>query len=254
MKHILLFGGTSEGRALCEALAALPVRVTACVATEYGGDLLQDVGPGVRVRVGRMGASEMEALMRGEDFDRVIDATHPYAVAVSENIRTAAGRAGLPYDRLIRDSGGAMEAVCVASVAEAVAHLARTEGKILAATGVKELDAYTGLPAYRERVYARVLPSVESVARCAELGFPGSHIIAMQGPFSREMNEALMRQFGISWMVTKEGGGPGGFAEKMEAAAACNVRVLVIGRPAETEGMPFHALLRTIRERIREKA
>ena len=58
----------------------------------------------------------------------------------------------------------------------------------------------------------------------------------MQGPFSRELNEALLREFDIGIMVSKASGAAGGFWEKVEAAGACGVELVVIHRPAETEG------------------
>ena len=43
-----------------------------------------------------------------------------------------------------------------------------------------------------------------------------------------------MRQYHIQWMVTKDGGAAGGFAEKVAAARQTGVELVVIGRPAET--------------------
>ena len=80
---------------------------------------------------------------------------------------------------------------------------------------------------------SRVLPGMESLAACEAAGIPKKNIIAMQGPFGKELNCAILRQYGIRWMVTKNGGGPGGFAEKLQAAAECGAGVIVIARPQE---------------------
>ena len=93
--HILLFGGTSEGRELAEWLAGEGVGVTLCVATGYGASLIPS-DPRIRVHTGRLDRSGMEGLMREGRFERVVDATHPYAVGVTRNLRTAAENAGLP--------------------------------------------------------------------------------------------------------------------------------------------------------------
>ena len=69
-----------------------------------------------------------------------------------------------------------------------------------------------------------------------DLGFSGKHLIAMQGPFSREMNLALLHQTEAKYFVTKESGKNGGFAEKLEAAEQAGAVLLVIGRPIE-EGL-----------------
>ena len=97
----------------------------------------------------------------------------------------------------------------VKSIREAVEYLEKTSGNILVTTGSKELSAYTALTDYQERIYARVLSLVEVVSSCAKLGIEGKHLLCMQGPFSREMNIALIHQFDIAWMVSKESGRAG---------------------------------------------
>lgn len=71
------------------------------------------------------------------------------------------------------------------------------------------------------------------VKTCADMGFYGIHLIAMQGPFSEELNVAMMRSVHAKWMVTKESGKAGGFGEKVSAAKKAGVGLVVIGRPAE---------------------
>ena len=48
------------------------------------------------------------------------------------------------------------------------------------------------------------LPSV--IEACRELGFEGKNLIAMQGPFSEEMNRAMLRQYDCRYLVTKDSG------------------------------------------------
>ena len=93
-----------------------------------------------------------------------------------------------------------------------------TEGNVLLTTGSKELKVFTEIPSYRDRLYARVLSLPSVVETCSEYGFEGKHLIAMQGPFSREMNEAMLRQYQCSYLVTKDSGKAGGFEEKIQAA------------------------------------
>lgn len=72
-----------------------------------------------------------------------------------------------------------------------------------------------------------------------EQGIRGKQIIAMQGPFTAEMNEAVLRQYHISHLVTKESGASGGYPEKLAAAKRTGVRVFVIGCPGQVEGYSF---------------
>ena len=86
---------------------------------------------------------------------------------------------------------------------EAVRLLRQTQGHILLTTGSKDLAAFTQIEDYPERVFARILPSAENIRQAQALGFRGSHLICMQGPFSVEFNAALLRQIQADWMVTK---------------------------------------------------
>lgn len=239
MYKAIVFAGTTEGYALCEFLAENRVSVYACAATEYGGSLLQE-NEFLHVSAGRLKTEDMEELFRKENPEIVLDATHPYAAEVTKNIRTACESAGVLYQRILRPEGEKnSEAIYVESTEEAAAFLSSTEGNIFLTTGSKELAKFTGIPDYKERLFARVL-SIPSVIRsCAELGIEGKHLIGMQGPFSAEINEAMLRQFQCSYLVTKDTGLAGGFPEKMEACQRCGVTPVIIGRPLKEEGLPL---------------
>lgn len=239
MKHFLIFAGTTEGRELTEFFATQKdILVTVCTATEYGGELMP-LHPSVTVISKRLDEEEMVDLMKEKHFDRVYDATHPYAVIVSQNVKAAAKKVGLTYHRIVRpvQEFESMEnVVFVSSMKEAVAYLKTTNGNILCTTGSKELAALCGIPDYRERVFARIIPNPEMVAHCYELGFQGKHLICMQGPFSEELNVALIHQFGIKYLLTKDSGKAGGFLEKVESAEKTGTKLVIIGRPVEEEG------------------
>lgn len=239
MNKLLLFAGTTEGRELASWLDRQGVSAHVCVATEYGeAVLLPDAGRH-RVHTGRLTSAEMTELMRGEGITHVVDATHPYAVLVSENIKRACEEAGCVRYRLSREStdpsdsgmSGNRNRIWADTVEDAVQALEHTEGNILAATGVKELAKYTELTGWRERVYARILASKESLEEADRLGFQGSHLICMQGPFSEELNTAMLRAVGARYLVTKESGTAGGFPEKARAAENAGAVLVVVGRP-----------------------
>ena len=205
---VVLFGGTTEGRMLSGALVALGAQVTVCVATEYGCRE-QGACSGVSVRTGRLEEAEMEKVLHGAAL--CVDATHPYAVRASGNIAAACARAGVPRLRLLRrESPLPADAAVFSTAQQAAVHLEQTEGNIFLTTGAKELAAFAGVDV--QRLYVRLLPLRESLGACAAAGISGSHIVAMQGPFSQALNEALLRQFSIRFLVTKDGGAAGGFA------------------------------------------
>ena len=220
MYKVLLFGGTVEGRTVAEYLNENKIPSMVCVATEYGESLLPQ-GEYLELSHERLDEKQMEERMLQMENGLVIDATHPYAQVVTENIETACERTGTAYLRVVRQESRRLEEetiTYVKSIRESVEYLEKTSGNILVTTGSKELSAYTALTDYQERIYARVLSLVEVVSSCAKLGIEGKHLLCMQGPFSREMNIALIHQFDIAWMVSKESGRAGGFLEKYQAA------------------------------------
>ncbi|NCE63437.1 precorrin-6A reductase [Pseudoflavonifractor sp. 524-17] len=224
---IVVFSGTTEGRALSRRLVDGGAEVTVCVATEYGREE-QGERENITVLTGRKTWREMAQVLAGAKL--CVDATHPYAVRATEEIRRACAAAGVPLRRLLRREGGGA-GTPVDSPAQAAAYLAEREGGILLTTGSKELSAFAALGP--ERLFPRVLPSHESLSACEAAGIPHRNIIAMQGPFSQEMNEALIRQFRISFVVSKDGGRVGGFWEKAAAAERTGAELVVIRRPRD---------------------
>ena len=237
MSKICIFGGTTEGRKLAEFLSGQPCDVMVCVATDYGQTLLPE-GEHVSVSARRLPVGEIVSLLTEHRFDLVIDATHPYAQSITKSIARACRETETLRWRLLRGASGiSPEHTYVETVSDAAAFLSETEGNILLTTGSKELAGFSQLPGFSERVWARVLPLQSSLDACAQAGLPASHIFAMQGPFSEAMNAAMLRTIGAQYLVTKDGGAPGGFEEKESAAKSAGARLVVIGRPPEEEGL-----------------
>ena len=225
---ILIFGGTTEGRTAAERLTAEGIPCTVSVATRYGEEVLSP-HPLMSVRRGRLDHEGMARLMREEEVCCVIDATHPHALEVSGEIREACMETGLTYLRLKRQEAGENgRCVSVRDAEEAGAFLSSVPGRILVTTGSKELGRFVRVLGDPSRITARVLPSQESLRACEEAGLSGKQIFAMQGPFDTDMNCALIRHAGASWLLTKETGTAGGFPQKMEAAEKCGIGTVVI--------------------------
>ena len=221
--------GTTEGRVFSRQLAALGAAVLVSVATPLGAEE-QGEADGITVHCGRLTPEEMTALLQGAAL--CVDATHPYAVDATKNIRAACAAAGVEYHRLLRaESPLPAGSMVFATAAHAAAFLAGCSGNVLLTTGAKELAAFAALSP--ERLFPRVLPTREGIAACEAVGIPHKNIIAMQGPFSYALNCALMKQFSIRYLVTKDGGAVGGFAEKAQAAQDTGAQLIVVRRPAE---------------------
>ena len=237
MSEIIVFAGTTEGCDISNFLAEHQIHVLACVATDYGSKSLKE-NEYLKIHAGRLTEPEMEALLNEKKPEMVLDATPPYAAEVTENIRPACQTTGLEYRRVLREAGAYQDqAVYVPDTQAAIEFLEGTEGNILLTTGSKELGKYTALSDAGERIYARVLSLPSVMETCKGYGFEGKHLIGMQGPFSMELNAAMLRQFDCKYLVTKDTGKAGGFQEKIDAALSCGTVPVIIGRPLKEEGL-----------------
>ena len=239
----LVFAGTSEGRQLAGFLKKHHIYAQLCVATEYGEELLEsEISEYVQVHTGRMSESEMEHRIRElaeNGLKAVIDATHPHAVEVTANIRQACEKAGLRYVRLLRDTlelSKFEHIVPFATCAEAADWLETQQGNILLTTGLKELPEIAGRISDGSRIYARVLPQAEAFTTAEQIGLQKRQLICMQGPFSKNLNVAMLQETKASFLLTKESGAAGGFADKVQAAQEAGVTCVVILRPKQENG------------------
>lgn len=263
MAKVLIYSGTTEGRMLAQQLAQAGIECDVHVATEYGQIVMPQLDR-VNVHVGRLDANEMyEAARNG--YAAVVDATHPFATEVSANIRKSLETLDVPYIRLARKmdivtdtareneggntgnrNSGNGHVRYFADYESCAAALESTDGNILLTTGSKELGIFCNDGKLCERLYVRVLPGQDNIALCEAAGIRGKQIIAMQGPFSTEMNTALINQFSIKYLVTKASGEHSGFAEKLEAARNCGIEAFVIGMQAEDKGLSYDEVLKRI--------
>ena len=245
MEKILIFAGTKEGRTLAQRLCGIHREVHISVATEYGQEVLPQVD-GLIVHRGRMEQGQMERLLTETAWTGVVDATHPYAVEVSRNLRAACEKTGHAYLRLLREQSQEAEGDGVHYVdtkEEAAAYLNSTTGNILLTTGSKEVKEYIRLISDTSRIHVRILADGDAVKQCKELGLTGKQIICMQGPFSAELNCAMLRQLNASYLLTKDTGETGGFPQKLLGAKLAEATAVVLRRPKETEGYSLEQLL-----------
>ena len=223
MYDVVLFGGTDEGHKIADFLSEQKVSYVVCVATEYGAELLDMKN----VRVGRMTAEEMADFFDENSVRLVIDATHPYAEFVTENIKKACK---VKYIRVVREDVQA-DGTYFENIKTAAEYLEKTTGNILITTGSKEIAKFSVIA---DRAFARVLPS--------------ENIICMQGTFSKAFNSALIRELDIKYLVTKCTGKNGGFTEKTEAAKENGVECIIIKRPTDESGMTVSEVEKMILE------
>ena len=253
MKSVIwLIGGTSEGRALIKAMADLDVDLFVSVATDYGAELIE-AQDNLTIMAERMDLVKMRTFLQNHQPACVIDATHPYAAIVTATVQEACALENAKYVRLLRPVGEAGDYITVHDFPEAVELLNQVEGNIFLTTGSKNLKDFTAVQDYKERIALRVLPMESSLLSALEFGYKPANIVCMQGPFSKELNVALFKKFRSKYVVTKDSGEVGGFAEKVEAANEAGAKLIVIGRAVEEQGKGFVEIVEDLRENFAGK-
>lgn len=230
---ILVLSGTEEGKEIVRRLHDDGLSLLTTVATEYGKKMFEEIGLKTVCLQGRLDAQGFSRLIKEKGIDTVVDATHPYAIEVSQNaidackntstqyLRYERQQIEIPTDPLIHK---------VKTMAEAV-DKARILGKrIFLTTGISSVANFILLKDEKE-LYVRILPVPEHITLCLDMGIPPTHIIAMHGPFSEELNWAMFKQYQINTMVTKDSGEVGGVLEKIRAALSEGIDTIIIERP-----------------------
>ncbi len=225
---IWVIAGTRDARELIDIILLAGHHISATTTTGYGKGLIGE-RPNLDILAGPMDRAGMEAFVRERGISVIVDASHPYAAEVSRNaIEVSRGRA-IPYIRLERPPVDIVGAVVVDTYDQAARRLEAAAGNIMLTIGTKNLSHFTRITGVT--VYARVLPTIESIAECARHGFRPDQIVAARFPFTKEFNMALFRDLGIRHLVSKESGNSGGAPEKFAAAAELGIETILIRRP-----------------------
>lgn len=234
MKKILLIAGTADARKLADQLALAGHQVFASVATAFGAETLSN--PAVNLIQGKKDSEQLQELLRQITPDCLVDASHPFAQAVSENAMAACIREHVPYLRLERartlvNHEGVHYANTfseAAEIANAISH--QTEGAAFLTIGSNHLDVFVKQIAV-ERLFVRVLPLINVIEKCERLGLGAGNIFAAKGPFSIAMNLAMIDHCGAGVLVSKDSGDAGGLREKLRACQQANIALVVVRRP-----------------------
>jgi len=243
--QVCIFGGTSEGRLSSEFLSNSHIKVDLYIATGYGRQFVEKL-KNVTIHQERLNKEQMIELFQKNSFDCIVDATHPFAKIVSQNAREAAECCKIKYYRIVRETAENEYCIYFERMEDIINYLNKTQGNILLTTGSKDLDKFTGITNYEKRIYVRILPMEDSLKKAIALGYSNKNIICMQGPFSQELNIAMINSVGAESLVTKESALSGGFEEKAEACIKTNVKCLVMKKPEE-EGISLEEFKEIIR-------
>ena len=225
----MILGGTAEARVLAGLVAG---EAGLDVVTSLAGRTPDPRLPAGEVRVGGFGGGEGLAGWLAEwRADAVVDATHPFAAAISRHAAYAARAAGVPLLALRRPGWSAGEGDrwhWADTVADAAGLLPGLGRRPFLTTGRQDLAAFAGLALhFLARSVAPPPPPLP--AHC--------HVLLDRGPFTLDAERALLREHRIDVLVTKDSGGTA-TAAKLTAAREAALPVLVVRRPPLPPGVP----------------
>lgn len=225
---ILLAGGTKDSRLIAEKLLKDNHKIIVTTATEYGRQLISNLD--LEVRVAKLDLEGLEKLASDMNISKIVDATHPYAIEISNNLLKLSIIIGVPYYRYERSMIEYEKENGFYDLQELINFLEGVRGNILLTLGSNNIHRFKDLK-NKKSIYIRILPTEYAIKKCEDAGFRPSQILGLQGPFSTAFNEAIYKNYDIEYVVTKESGATGGELEKVEAAKNLGVKVVVLKRP-----------------------
>jgi precorrin-6A/cobalt-precorrin-6A reductase len=228
--RVLILGGTGEARALAAELVTRPgVEVTSSLA----GRVRDPALPAGGVRIGGFGgAAGLAAYLAAERIDRLVDATHPFAATISAHAAAAAGATGVPLVVLRRPGWSAQPGDRWTRVPDMVAAAASAAalpaGCIFLTTGRRDLAAFAADEGHDYLV--------RTVERPDGATPPRMTLLLARGPYTIEGEAGLIREHGVTALVTKDSGGELTSA-KLAAARDRGIGVIMVDRPPLPAGV-----------------
>ncbi len=226
---IWVIGGTKDSRDFIESFP-FKEKLVVTTATEYGGKLLENIED-IKVFCKRLDLEGMNKFIEENNIEKIIDLSHPYAEEVSRNAIESSKVKEIDYIRFERENLVSEDGVIEFSELDImIEYLERLEGNILVTLGSNNLHKFENIK-NKSNIYFRILPKWEMIKKAEDLGVLPKNIIAMQGPFSKELNVAMMRQLNIKYIVSKKGGNTGGEREKIDSAKEIGAISIMLSRP-----------------------
>ncbi|WP_395678598.1 cobalt-precorrin-6A reductase [Inquilinus sp.] len=231
--RLLILGGTTEAAALARAVTGTrgAEAGTWDVTTSLAGRTRAPAALPGAVRIGGFGGVDgLAAYLRVGRIDRVIDATHPFAAAISANAADACAELGVPLLRIERPAWAPVPGdrwIDVADAGEAADWLAEavpSGATVLLTLGRQDVAPFQRCPALRFVLRSIEAPAPEDLP-------PDCLLLTERGPFTLDGERALIARHGIRAIVAKNAGGEA-TAAKLAAARELAIPVVMIRRPA----------------------
>ena len=180
----------------------------------------------LEIRIGGFGGADgLAEYLRANRIDAVLDATHPFATAISANAVAAAFAAGIPCLAVRRPAWHETAGdrwTRVPDIDAAADALGNEPRRVFLTIGRKDLAPF------RETPHFYLIRSVDPPA--PEDLPSGATAIAARGPFAAEDEARLLGNHRIDAVVTKNSGGTATVA-KLVAARNLGIPVVMVDRP-----------------------
>ncbi|APH20441.1 cobalt-precorrin-6A reductase [Clostridium botulinum] len=230
---IALILGTSEGREILSLLNKFTDNILISTATAYGGEILKNYKY-KKLNTKPLNKEELSNMLKENQVNILIDASHPYALEVTKNARKVSKDLNIEYVRYERPSSAEefkenKKVVFLEDYKDLNEALKNIKGNILNTSGSRNMDKILDLK-LENRIIHRVLPSVKVLEDCFNLGVKVEDLMAIKGPISKELNKAFIKDYDAKALILKDSGPQGGTKEKILACLECDIYALVIKR------------------------
>lgn len=227
---VWLIGGTGDSVVIAESLLKNGFEVVVTVATSKAVDLYDCHGH-MMVIPGKIPPPEMRTFIQDYGICAVVDASHPFAMNVSQGAIALSQQEKIPYLRYERPSLSNRQGMIEFPDFPSLLKSNLLTGKrVLLTIGCQSLSFFQNYH-HQIHLYARVLPYADSITQANAAGFKGDRLIALRPPISLPLEKALWQQWNIQAVVTKAAGKPGGQDIKQKLAQALQIPLIIIQRP-----------------------
>lgn len=222
---IWIIGGTSESRELLNKIKDLDNYVIT-FATDSASEFVDSEN----LIIARKSYEEMLEFVDKKNISLIVNLAHPYATMVTENAKRVAKEKNIRYIRYLRERAlDHSQGIYLNSYQEAYKYISKLKGTIFFTTGSKNIGDFEKVRRNNRFIY-RILPAKESIDKCRKHNINLKDIVAVLGPFSKEYNKIMFKEYKVDYVVMKDSGNRGGTLDKIEACKELNIKPIIIGR------------------------
>ncbi|WP_348251289.1 cobalt-precorrin-6A reductase [Leptolyngbya subtilissima] len=227
-----VIGGTGEAVELAAALAVEQIPCLVTVTTAIAQHAYKKSSY-LRVLVGGLNVASLGEFIQAQHIGAVLDVSHPFAVEISQGAIAATRALNLPYWRYERPAIKTSSNERVYYIEDLQAVLAPEvllKQRTLLTLGYRWLHHFAPWQT-QTTLFARILPSSVALEAALLAGFTPDRLIALRPPITAELERALWQQWGITQVITKASGAPGGEDIKCAIAEQLKISLYILNRP-----------------------